>query len=39
MLKELGGTMPEHLPTPENIKESKKRLKKRGNIPLLEEQG
>ncbi len=27
-IKELGGTMPEHLPTHENIKESKKRLKK-----------
>ena len=27
-IKELGGTMPEQLPTPENIKESKKRLKK-----------
>ncbi|MFH1386505.1 MAG: DNA damage-inducible protein D [bacterium] len=27
-IKELGGTMPEHLPTQENIKESKKRLKK-----------
>jgi DNA-damage-inducible protein D len=25
-IKELGGTMPEQLPTPENIKESKKRL-------------
>ena len=27
-IKELGGTMPEHLPTPENVKESKERLKK-----------
>lgn len=27
-IKELGGTMPEQLPTPENVKESKKRLKK-----------
>lgn len=26
-IKELGGTMPENLPTPDNIKESKKRLK------------
>ena len=26
-IKELGGTMPENLPTEENIKESKKRLK------------
>lgn len=26
-IKELGGTMPENLPTPENIKESKKRVK------------
>lgn len=26
-IKELGGTMPEKLPTPENIKESKKRLR------------
>jgi DNA-damage-inducible protein D len=26
-IKELGGVMPEKLPTPENIKESKKRLK------------
>ena len=27
-IKELGGTMPEQLPTSENVKESKKRLKK-----------
>ncbi|MEK7610933.1 MAG: DNA damage-inducible protein D [Patescibacteria group bacterium] len=27
-IRELGGTMPEHLPTPENVKESRKRLKK-----------
>jgi len=26
-IEELGGTMPEELPTPENIKESKKRIK------------
>jgi DNA-damage-inducible protein D len=26
-IKELGSTMPENLPTPDNIKESKKRLK------------
>lgn len=27
-IRELGGTMPEHLPTADNIKESKKRIKK-----------
>lgn len=36
-IKELGGTMPEHLPTPENIRESKKRLKKLEGKTLPEE--
>ena len=30
-IRELGGTMPEKLPTHEHIKESKKRMKKNGN--------
>lgn len=30
---ELGGTMPERLPTPENVKQSRKRLKKQNQIP------
>ena len=34
-IEELGGTMPEKLPTPENIKESKKRIKQSSNKPLL----
>jgi DNA-damage-inducible protein D len=33
-IKELGGTMPEELPTPENIKESKKRIKQSSNKKL-----
>lgn len=36
-IKELGGTMPEHLPTPKSIKESKKRLKKLAKKSLPEE--
>lgn len=34
-IKELGGTMPENLPTPDNIKESKKRLRssKKKSLP------
>jgi len=35
-IKELGGTMPENLPTTENIKESKKRLKARNKKTLPE---
>lgn len=34
-IKELGGTMPENLPTPDNIKESKKRLKNSVKKSLL----
>jgi len=34
-IEELGGTMPEKLPTPENIKESKKRIKQTGKKSLL----
>ncbi|MFA5839331.1 MAG: DNA damage-inducible protein D [Candidatus Margulisiibacteriota bacterium] len=37
-IKELGGTMPEKLPTPDNIKESKKRLKKQKKKILPEVQ-
>jgi len=33
-IKELGGTMPEELPTPENIKESKKRIKQSSDKKL-----
>ncbi len=33
-IKELGGTMPENLPTPDNIKESKKRLKNKNQNSL-----
>ena len=33
-IKELGGTMPEELPTPENIRESKKRIKQSSNKKL-----
>ena len=36
-IEELGGTMPEKLSTPENIKESKKRIKQAGKNPLLKE--
>jgi DNA-damage-inducible protein D len=36
-IKELGGTMPEHLPATENIRESKKRLKKTAKKSLPEE--
>lgn len=35
-IQELGGTMPEKLPTPDHIKESKKRLKKGRKIMSLE---
>lgn len=31
-IRELGGTMPEKLPTPEHVRESKKRLKKKAEI-------
>jgi len=34
-IKEIGGTMPEQLPTPENIKESKKRIKQSAKKSLL----
>jgi len=33
-IKELGGTMPEKLPTPTNIKESQKRIKKTQKITI-----
>ena len=33
--EELGGTMPEKLPTPENIKESKKRMRQISKKSLL----
>lgn len=34
-IHELGGTMPEKLPTPEHVRESKKRLKKRKDVEKL----
>lgn len=33
-IKEIGGTMPEQLPTPENIKESKRRIRQSGKNSL-----
>lgn len=38
-IQELGGTMPEHLPTPDNIKESKKRLKQSSKKSLPKKKG
>ncbi|MFA5162768.1 MAG: DNA damage-inducible protein D [Elusimicrobiales bacterium] len=37
-IKDLGGTMPERLPTPDNIKESKKRLKQSAKKALPEKE-
>lgn len=38
-IQELGGTMPEHLPTPDNIKESKKRLRQSSQKSLPDNKG